>query len=304
MRLDRIVIGMDFSATATAAAAWTASHFAPEAELTVVHSVVVPEIPRFLRGRTPPTDVLIETARLGAAERMRELASAMDSDRIRTEIRVGPAAEQIAQASRDHEADVIVVGRHGERQGVLGQLGRTAEELVHSSAVPVLVASGIHDAPPRRILAAINDSKVAPWVFDWARFLAARFHAQATALHIVGSAVFTSVLQSVAVGAGDGEAVPAETVRTELLQSGDDWLQKMAGASPHREPMTVDVVFGDPGEEIVAAARRMDADLVVMGSRGLGGLGRAVLGSVASYVMRNAPCPILVVKEPEDDLLG
>lgn len=304
MRLERIVIGMDFSAPATAAAAWTAGHFAPGAELVVVHSIAVPEIPHFLRGRTPPTDVLIETARLGAAQRMRELLPLLGSERVRTEIRVGPPAEQIAQACSDHNADIVVVGRHGERRGVLGQIGSTAEQLVHISTVPVLLAAGIRDATPRRILVAINDSNVAPWVFEWARFLSGRFHAQAAALHIVGSAVFTSVLSSVTVGAGDSEPLPEETVRAELFQSADDWLKRLAGASPHREPMTIDVMFGDPGEEIVAAARRMDADLVVMGSRGMGGLGRALLGSVASHVLRNAPCPTLVVKEPEDDLVG
>lgn len=302
MRLQRVVIGMDFSAPATAAAAWTASRFAPGAELVLVHTVVVPEVPRFLRARTPPTDALVETARLGAAQRMREMVESLGSDLVRTEIRVGHAAEEIAEACREHDADVVVVGKHGERPGFLGQIGSTAEHLVRISEVPVLLATGVRDATPQRLLVPLNDSNVAPWVVEWARFLAERYHAEATAIHIVGAAVFTSVLSAATVGAGDTEPLP-EAVRTELRQSADDWLTRLAGRGASRQPLSIDVVFGDPGEEIVAAARRMNADLVVMGSRGMGRLGQAVLGSVASYVLRHSPCPTLVIKEPEDDLV-
>jgi universal stress protein A len=61
-------------------------------------------------------------------------------------------------------------------------------------------------------------------------------------------------------------------------------------------------MFGDPADEIIAAAARMDADMIVMGSRGMGRLGSAILGSVASAVLRSAPCPVLVVREPEDEV--
>jgi nucleotide-binding universal stress UspA family protein len=56
-----------------------------------------------------------------------------------------------------------------------------------------------------------------------------------------------------------------------------------------------DLVEGDPADEILARAEREHADLIVMGTRGQGGLARAVLGSVADAVMRRAPCPVLLV---------
>ncbi len=49
------------------------------------------------------------------------------------------------------------------------------------------------------------------------------------------------------------------------------------------------------------AAKEIEADLVVMGTRGLSGLKRAMLGSVAERVVRLAPCPVLTVKDPEAD---
>ena len=45
------------------------------------------------------------------------------------------------------------------------------------------------------------------------------------------------------------------------------------------------------------AAKRYDSDLIIMGSRGAGGVSRALLGSVATAVARGAACPVLVVSE-------
>lgn len=53
---------------------------------------------------------------------------------------------------------------------------------------------------------------------------------------------------------------------------------------------------GRPGAEIARAAREWGADLIAIGSHGRRGLTRAALGSVAEEVMRNAPCPVLVVR--------
>jgi nucleotide-binding universal stress UspA family protein len=53
---------------------------------------------------------------------------------------------------------------------------------------------------------------------------------------------------------------------------------------------------GDAGESIVDAAEAERADLVVVGSRGRGSLGRAILGSVSDHVVRHAPCPVMVVR--------
>ena len=58
---------------------------------------------------------------------------------------------------------------------------------------------------------------------------------------------------------------------------------------------------GDPADVIVAAAAAHDADLVVVGARGLGGMSRLLLGSVSEKVLRYARCPVLIVKERSGD---
>jgi nucleotide-binding universal stress UspA family protein len=59
------------------------------------------------------------------------------------------------------------------------------------------------------------------------------------------------------------------------------------------------IVRGDvgarPAHEVVEAAREVDADLIVVGSRGLGAISGLLLGSVAHRLLHIAPCPVLVV---------
>ena len=57
--------------------------------------------------------------------------------------------------------------------------------------------------------------------------------------------------------------------------------------------------LGRPAEEIINLAEEIDAGLVVVGSRGLGALRRAVLGSVSENVVRYAPCPVFVARGEE-----
>jgi nucleotide-binding universal stress UspA family protein len=54
--------------------------------------------------------------------------------------------------------------------------------------------------------------------------------------------------------------------------------------------------MGRPDEEIVGLAEEIDAGLIVVGSRGLGGVRRALMGSVSDSVVRHAHCPVMVVR--------
>jgi nucleotide-binding universal stress UspA family protein len=67
-------------------------------------------------------------------------------------------------------------------------------------------------------------------------------------------------------------------------------------ASAHLE---LRVLRGDPGPTLCDFAREVSADAIVMGSRGLGRIKRALLGSVSDYVLRSAPCPV-VISGPAD----
>jgi nucleotide-binding universal stress UspA family protein len=59
---------------------------------------------------------------------------------------------------------------------------------------------------------------------------------------------------------------------------------------------SLEIVMGDPTEEIIRLSNIYQADLIVLGSRGLTGVNRILKGSVSSQVVSEATCPVLVVK--------
>jgi nucleotide-binding universal stress UspA family protein len=56
------------------------------------------------------------------------------------------------------------------------------------------------------------------------------------------------------------------------------------------------VAIGDPAVEIVTIAKNEMADLIIIGSRGLGALRGVLLGSVSQKIAQAAPCPVMIVK--------
>jgi nucleotide-binding universal stress UspA family protein len=75
----------------------------------------------------------------------------------------------------------------------------------------------------------------------------------------------------------------------------EDWVGKARAAGLNARAA---LRTGVPHQEIVALAQDERADLVVIGTHGRGGIARALLGSVADRVVRLAPCPVLMVREP------
>jgi len=60
-----------------------------------------------------------------------------------------------------------------------------------------------------------------------------------------------------------------------------------------------DVRRGHPAEEIITAAREHRADLIAMATHGRTGLGRLLFGSVAEVVLRHAPVPVFMIRQPD-----
>jgi nucleotide-binding universal stress UspA family protein len=79
-----------------------------------------------------------------------------------------------------------------------------------------------------------------------------------------------------------------------------------ATASAHQSgvPIQTALYLGFPWEEIQKAAKEHEVSLIVMGSRGLRGLPRALMGSTAERVVRHSTVPVLTMHEPEPAVNG
>lgn len=83
--------------------------------------------------------------------------------------------------------------------------------------------------------------------------------------------------------------------RIDSLQTAENLVEGLAGRIGYTGPWTTSARNGDVADTIVEEARESGATLIVVGNRRVQGAAR-VLGSVASAVLRQAPCSVLVVK--------
>jgi nucleotide-binding universal stress UspA family protein len=83
--------------------------------------------------------------------------------------------------------------------------------------------------------------------------------------------------------------------RLEVTRASDgrSIVEQAAAAIDAAEP-EVRVISGDPGRALCELATEISAQALVLGTRGRGGIKRALLGSVSDYVVRNAPCPVVI----------
>ena len=201
------------------------------------------------------------------------------------------ASQALLNEARSLGADLIICGHRGHGPFVTMFLGSVARDLVEHSRCAVLVARGRRY---QNVVLAEDGSETA----YRARRVLARWpifrgvgvqvlsvsHVRAPLLSGVTAAVYQDALAAQRDAESESHhayGVLAEEAASDLRFAG------LHASAAVRE--------GDPAEQIVEYARSVEADLIVMGTRGRGAVQRALLGSVARTVLLSAPCSTLVV---------
>jgi nucleotide-binding universal stress UspA family protein len=287
VKIQRIVVGVDFCDSSVNAARWAALEFAPLAEIVLLHAVDLPLPPRPVRGALAPVARVSENAVMGAHARLAELGPWVDGTRVIGEVMVGSAADLLVGAADTHAADMVVVGEHGCGRGVWEFLGSTAERVVRRASVPILVARELPLGPPRRILAAIDHSSGGRRALEWAAFLGRHLDARVVAFHALEPVMPPVELLGV---------MPIGEIQEDLRLETERWLGQAARAAARRgEIAECRIAIGEPIHEILQALDQEQPDLVVIGSRGAPAAVGGILGGVAHAVLRRAKRPVLVV---------
>jgi nucleotide-binding universal stress UspA family protein len=290
MPLHKVLVGTDFSDTSIAAAKWAARNLVPDGEMVIVHAVDMPQPPIFLRRLLPTPDEVSENLRLGAEQRMGELVASLGSSRVQTLIRPGAAPQVIADAARECEVDLVLVGEHGLRRGVRGLIGTTAERLLTVSPVPVLVARDLPDGPPSMVLAPMDGSASDRRVLRWGQVMRESFGARVTACHAVDVMELYRRVRTISA------AGRLRELEAEFRRDAGAWIQeRLAESGLPAGEAGVEIRMGDPRYAIPAMAEHAGADLIIMGGTGAGAMTRAMVGSVTSAVLSSTSYPVLVV---------
>lgn len=137
----------------------------------------------------------------------------------------------------------------------------------------------------KNILVALDDSEIADQVIQILEELVLPTQSKVIFCH-----VFSSPSSAV--------ELPADRPHPDLPAISYSQIEKQLQFYQTQLPVESDIelVSGDPAEEIIRLANIHKADLIVIGSRGLTGMSRIVQGSVSSQVVEEAACSVLVVK--------
>ncbi|VFJ14409.1 universal stress protein [Candidatus Nitrosocosmicus franklandus] len=138
-----------------------------------------------------------------------------------------------------------------------------------------------------KILVPIDESENAKRAFNYAMYLSKNINGKITLLSVadVPPTVY----------------VQSQKVLDELLEKYSKAREKVFNeyrqlAQKEGIDIKTKVIFGDPGQEIVKFSLKEKFDIIVIGHRGMGQLKKMVIGSVSSTVIRDAKCPVLIVK--------
>lgn len=230
---------------------------------------------RVVEEAEPPETAQIYLQRVAGALRRTGVATTV-------EVRAGRAAEEILSCAPLAPADLIAMTTHG-RSGLSRLfLGSVTEEVLRRADVPLLVCRPGQVTPEwRRIVLAVDGSSRAEQILPDAVRLARNLGASVDALAVVSPIV-------TGPGLGDAPFYLEPSRPLPYLRKLCDRLGTEGVAAQVFSPI------GGAAEEIVAHARDTRAGLICMTTHGRTGFLRLLVGSVAEYVLRHAPCPVLV----------
>lgn len=244
---------------------------------------------------------IVHVLQTGLQEEAHGVAQGVARDRLEAELRAiagkeaggetgptiricrGAPAEVILSQAERFDADLIVLGAHGEPCLRDAIFGTTAGHVVREASQPVLIARNDPGRSYAKMLVAV-DNEAAGRVLE----LALAF-ASPQEVYVVHA--FGSVLKALA-----GDGVVLEDVRAEqdVLVAG--LRQKLTGSG--RQPARIETIVeeGNPMDVIMRAWTRVEPDLVVMGTHGRTGIAHLLHGSIAETALLGCPSDILIMR--------
>lgn len=301
----RVFLGFDFTRTAEAAADWLRDlRAAGPCEVIVGHlgSPAGDERRFGVSDRAPGSDLSPRVHELLTREVADRVQAAVGTDQIevRVEPHAGRADAALVAMAGDARADLIVVGTH-QRHGLPRLWSGSVSRGVLSEA-PIAVAVVPAAAQPNRSRPIPEIRRVLVAIDLWKH--SQRAVAYACGIIRPGGLVrIVHVTHPRAIGGGASETVLGRTDRhlrhVRALGRRLDALRPSAAQEPGFETEAAVIECEDVVTGICQEAERFDADVVVVGTKGMG-LTTAILGSVAGGVVAKLRRPVLVVNPVKD----
>ena len=201
-------------------------------------------------------------------------------------LREGDASEEIvALADEIGGVGLVAIGSRGRGRIRRLLMGSVSDGVVRHAHCPVMVVRWKPVAFPAKILLATDGSEEATLATQTATDLGERTGSE---LHVVH------------VGEIPPTHFPDRYEYRALYEEDEREARQLLEAQIEKMKATVaqaHLRIGRADEEVVVLAEELGVDLIAMGGRGLGGVRRALMGSVSDSVVRHAHCPVLIARK-------
>lgn len=289
----RVVLAVDASPDSNNAAQ-VIRHLAEPPILDVLNVVDEDALKHAYISPTVPADYL-ETYRREVTEVAEQVLHQMKAElepycqHIRLIADSGDAAESIIQTAEESHADLVIVGQRGMTATPSFLLGGVSQKVATYAPCSVLVVKE-PTAKLERILVAVDGSEPAHKAVEFLARCPFKGPVQVTAVTVWPTP------RSEAWGIPIGTGGRSELSRV-VEEKGQELLRRIAGECP-RETYRVatELLHGDPAFAVLDAAARCQAQIIVIGSRGMKAIKRFLLGSVSEKVLVHAPASVLIVR--------
>ncbi len=263
--------------------------------LAVLHCVPIhaPIAPLFAEvGRADESE--LERLQRAAGETLEAHVHALtgrDPSQYDAVIAAGTPYVEIVRAAEERRAALVVVGARGVSGLMRLLVGHSAEKVARFAHCPVLVVR----PTPRsgRVLAATDLSAPATLALRVAHRIARQREALLSALYVIDTAVPYPIDGAMLSMGTIPVAIDLPPVESLRARAGEQLRAHLTEVDVVAEPLVAD---GTVQEALVATARTLPAELVVVGTVGRTCLARVVLGSTAELAIRELPCSVLVVR--------
>ncbi len=207
--------------------------------------------------------------------------------------------ETIVEYAAEKKIDLIVMGTRGLggfKRATLGSVSSGVASHAQCSTLVVRSNKAKNEAKAGigRILVAIDGSQDAQRALETAVDMAKRLKAELVIAHVVfvPALSWTLGLPGLTIPTNEVEE-DAEKAGRQLVDRAARFAKESGVAKPKKETVTK---LASPAQGIVELAEKGGADVIVIGTRGLGGFKKMLMGSVANSVLRYANCSVLVAK--------
>jgi len=208
----------------------------------------------------------------------------------------GSPSSLIAHKVRSIGADLLIIGTHGKDDIDSNYFGSTTLKLIQKTRIPVLVVKNEVKHDYKKMLAPTNLSD-----YSKESILFARTLFNVASLKYLHSYVTMDELQAVTYRISTDQQ---GQFKKELLTETHIALEKFAEEVGEGEMELVEY-HASINEDLLAYIEKDEADLLVLGSKGVGNLNSFLFGSTASYLVQNSPTDVLVyvpvVKKPKTE---